>query len=135
MDRPLDDARTGPLHLRNPEIAKLMVDAIHHRNGESYQLHNYVVMANHVHLLATPHLPLPKLMHSLKRFTAFEANRILGLTGRPFWQDESYDRVVRDQKEFTRIASYIEMNPVRAGLVPNSEDFKWSSAHNRTTTP
>jgi REP element-mobilizing transposase RayT len=66
-------------------------------------------------------------MQSLKRFTAREGNRMLGLTGRPFWQEESYDRVVRDETEFLRIARYIEMNPVKAGLVTAPEEFLWSS--------
>ena len=85
-------------------------------------------MANHVHLLATPLVEVPKLTQSLKRFTAREGNRILGLTGQPFWQDESYDRVVRDEPEFRRIARYIEMNPVKAGIVSTPEQFLWSSA-------
>jgi hypothetical protein len=67
-------------------------------------------------------------MQSLKRFTARDGNRILGLTGQPFWQDESYDRLVRDEREFQRIAQYIEANPVNAGLVATPEEFPWSSA-------
>jgi putative transposase len=128
MDRLLDNPRTGPLYLRYPKIATLIVDAIRYRNGGPYRLHNYVVMANHVHLLITPLAPVPSLMQSLKRFTAREANRILGLTGQPFWQAESYDRRVRNAVEFTRIADYIEMNPVRAGLVATPDEFPWSSA-------
>jgi len=53
---------------------------------------------------------------------------MLGLTGRAFWQEESYDRWVRDDKEFHRIRAYIEENPVRAGLVAAPEDYPWSSA-------
>ena len=128
MDLLLDNARTGPSYLRQPEIARMVVDAIRYRNGGPYQLHNYVVMANHVHLLITPCEPVPRLMQSLKRFTAREGNRMLGLTGRSFWQDESYDRLVRNETEFERIASYIEMNPVRAGLVVSPGEFPWSSA-------
>ena len=128
MDRLLDNARCGPLYLGQPEIATIVVDAIRYRNGGPYRLHNYVVMANHVHLLISPRVPVSRLMQSLKRFTAREANRILGLTGRPFWQDESYDRLVRNKVEFERIAGYIEMNPVRAGLVATPEEFPWSSA-------
>lgn len=92
-----------------------------------YDLHAFVVMANHVHLLITPTVQPSALMHSLKRFTAREANRIIGITG-PFWQDESYDRLVRDGREFERIRRYIENNPVRAGLVSAPEDYLWSSA-------
>ncbi|HVO99837.1 MAG TPA: transposase [Bryobacteraceae bacterium] len=116
MDRLLDNARTGPLYLKQPGIAQMVADAIRYRDGKVYDLHNFVVMPNHVHMLITPREPLSKLMQSLKRYTAREANRTLGLTGHPFWQDESYDHLVRDAEEFARIARYIEMNPVRAGI-------------------
>jgi REP element-mobilizing transposase RayT len=128
MDRPLDNARTGPLYLRQPVVANIVVDAVRNRNGGPYQLHNFVVMPNHVHLLITPRVPVSRLMQSLKRFTAREGNRILGLTGRSFWQDESYNQLVRNELEFKRIARYIEMNPVRAGLAATPEEFQWSSA-------
>src|SRR5580698_6719188 len=57
MDRILDQAATGPRHLGNPEIAALVVAALWagERRFQRYQLHSYVVMPNHVHLLATPH--------------------------------------------------------------------------------
>jgi REP element-mobilizing transposase RayT len=130
MDRLLDNARKGRLFLRISEIANLVVDSIHYseQHLEQYQLHTYVVMANHVHLLVTPHVEISKLTQSVKRFTAREANRILGLTGQTFWQVETYDRLVRDRTEFQRIAAYIEMNPVNAGLVKTPEEFQWSSA-------
>jgi REP element-mobilizing transposase RayT len=128
MDRLLDNERNGRSYLRQSEIAKMVVDAIRFRNGGAYELHRYVVMPNHVHMLITPHESLSKLTQSIKRFTAREGNRMLALTGRPFWQDESYDRLVRDQSEFRRIAFYIEMNPVRAGLAATPEAFPWSSA-------
>lgn len=128
MDRLLDNAYTGPLYLRQMEIAKMVVEAIRYRDHGHYELHNYVVMANHVHLLITPRMEVCRVMQSLKRFTAREANRMLGLTGRPFWQDESYDRLVCDEVEFQRIANYIEMNPVNAGMAASPETFPWSSA-------
>jgi len=74
-------------------------------------------------------------MRSLKRFTVGEANRILGLIGQAFWQDESYDRLVRDEDEFHRIARYTEMNPVNAGLVATPEEFPWSSAGRAGSPP
>ena len=128
MDRLLDRARTGPLFLRQPEMASMVVDAIRWRDGRQYELHAFVVMANHVHLLVTPRLPVTELTHSLKRYTAREGNRALGASGKPFWQDESYDRLVRDRAEFERIARYIEMNPVRACIVSSPEQFPWSNA-------
>jgi REP element-mobilizing transposase RayT len=64
----------------------------------------------------------------VKNTSARKANLILGRTGMPFWQDESYDHWVRDAKEFDRIARYIEWNPVKAGLVEQVELWPWSSA-------
>ena len=130
MDSLLDRSSTGPLYLRRPEIALLAVDAIQHGQDSlnMYQLHAYAVMPNHVHLLITPHLELARITHSLKRFTARAANLVLCQTGQPFWQDESYDHLVRDANEFDRIEAYIENNPVRAGLVADPGEFAWSSA-------
>jgi REP element-mobilizing transposase RayT len=73
-------------------------------------------MPNRVHLLIDHSAgPVSRLTQSLKRFTATQGNQILGRTGQPFWQDESYDRLVRNDAEFRKIAHYAEMNPVNAG--------------------
>jgi putative transposase len=130
MDRILDNARTGPLFLREPNIADLVTQAI--LDGDSrfgrYQLHAFVVMANHVHMLVTPNVVATKWLGPLKGFTAHEANRILGRRGTPFWQDESYDHLVRSDVEFGRICGYIESNPVSASFVAAAEEYRWSSA-------
>ena len=85
-------------------------------------------MPNHVHLLVTSSVPAPRWLRVLKGITAHQANRILGRSGKPFWQDESYDHVVRSEIEFGRIQDYIESNPVKAGLAASSELWKWSRA-------
>ena len=130
MDRLLDEARSGAFHLHQPAIANMMVEAIYYNANilGHYLLHAFVVMPNHVHLLATPALALPKLTKSLKGITARRANAMLSLTGRPFWQEESYDHLVRHDREFESIRTYIERNPVRAGLVREANQFRWSSA-------
>jgi REP element-mobilizing transposase RayT len=130
MDRILDGAAIGPKHLANPEIAALVVSCLYdgERKFDRYQLHSFVVMPNHVHLLVIPKVPATKWIGPLKGFSAHEANRILGLTGRPFWQNESFDHLVRSPEEFDRIRGYIENNPVKAGLVADACDFEWSSA-------
>jgi len=74
-------------------------------------------MANHVHLLVLPRVSPSRFLQTLKGYTAREANRLLGRTGQPFWQAESYDHVVRDDRESDRIKGYIENNPAKAGLV------------------
>jgi REP element-mobilizing transposase RayT len=85
-------------------------------------------MPNHVHLLATPTLPLPKVTKSLKGITSKRANTMLAMTGSSFWQEESYDHLVRNEREFEKIRRYIEENPVRAGLVREAHEYRWSSA-------
>jgi REP element-mobilizing transposase RayT len=78
-------------------------------------------MPNHAHLVCTPLsdetgiIPISKIMHSLKGYTARKANLLLGGTG-AFWQHESYDHVVRDEAELGRIVKYVVENPIRAGL-------------------
>src|SRR5579871_1031672 len=120
----------GAVYLRQPAIANMIVEAIHDNAKVlgHYLLHAFVVMPNHVHLLATPAVPLPKLTKSLKGITAKRANAMLDLTGKPFWQEESYDHLVRDTREFEKIRNYIEENPVRARLVREASDYRWSSA-------
>ncbi len=98
---------------------------------QRYHLHSYVVMANHVHVLVTPAVPAIKWLGPLKGYTAYQANRILALAGKPFWQEESYDHLVRNGQEFRRIQNYIEKNPVKAGIVAYAEEFPWSRARRR----
>lgn len=130
LDRLLDEARTGPVYLRQPAIADMVVEIIRHNADvlKRYDLHAFAVMPNHVHMLISPLVPLPVLTKALKGFTAKLANQMLHLTGTPFWQKESYDHLVRDHKEFERIRGYIEENPVRAGLVHEAGEYHWSSA-------
>ncbi len=129
LERQLDAPRNGPMYLRQPEIAQIVVGSVHKGAGLGhYELGAYVVMANHVHLLIRPLIAPDRLLKSLKGATAREANRLSGRTGAPFWQKESYDHCVRNQIEFEKIRRYIETNPVKAGLVRNPEDYPWSSA-------
>jgi len=130
LDRLLDESRTGPFYLRRPMIADMVVEVIHHCANVlgRYTLHAFVVMPNHVHILVSPNVPLPRLTKALKGFTAKRANQILARTGNPFWQEESYDHLVRDSVEWERIKFYIEQNPVRAGLVKEASQYRWSSA-------
>jgi REP element-mobilizing transposase RayT len=137
MDRLLDQAAAGPRFLQQPEIAQIVADAL--CSGEyqfkRYELHSFVIMPNHVHILITPHVVATRWLGPLKGVTAYHANRSLGRTGQPFWQEESYDHLVRSPVEMARIRSYIEQNPVSAGLVTAAEQFPWSSAYTTSAAP
>ena len=129
-DRLLDRSSSGPLWLREPAIATLVAQTLQIGDHERhfYELHAWVVMPNHVHLLILPQTALPVITRWLKGSTARQANQLLARTGRPFWQDESYHHWVRDEQPFNRITSYIEENPVSARLVRSAGLWPWSSA-------
>lgn len=132
VDRYLDGATTGPVHLRNEAIATLVIESlIRGEDLKQYELGPFVIMANHVHALLLPCISPSPLLKSLKGTTAREANRLLDRTGEQFWQRESYDHWVRNEREWSKIAGYIERNPVKAGLVERAEYYPWSSANLR----
>jgi putative DNA methylase len=87
-------------------------------------------MPNHVHVLITPlnGNSLSPIVHSWKSFTAKEANKRLGRSG-TFWQEEYFDRAIRDESHFRGAVEYIEYSPVRAGLIERPENWELSSAH------
>lgn len=129
-DRVLDRAWGGSVHLRQPAVARMVIEDLESAaNILGYcRLHAFVVMPNHVHLLATPIVPLPELTESLRTLTAARARAMLDLTEGPFWHEESYIRMVRYGREFEEIRNYIEENPVRAGLAREPGEYLWSSA-------
>ncbi|MFH1185685.1 MAG: hypothetical protein V1755_11720 [Chloroflexota bacterium] len=125
-------AAAGPRWLLTPEVAEIVVEALHHRDGREHRLYAFCVMPNHVHAvfggLRTQNEnagALSQVLQSLKRHTARHANLVLGRDG-PFWQDESYDHVIRDSDEPQRTVSYVLENPVKAGLVSKWQQWRWS---------
>jgi putative transposase len=142
----LHQNETGPSWLKDDSIAKLVADALHHRDGKVYRLDAYCIMSNHVHTVFAPFLtaaelrevmppeglrflsenpPLDRIMKSLKGYSAWEANTVLGRRGK-FWHSESYDHLVRDRTEFDRIVKYVINNPVKAGLIKEWQEWSWS---------
>jgi REP-associated tyrosine transposase len=150
-DRFLDNHRD--VHwLDDPRVAALVRSSLHYLHERKYHLFAYCVMPNHVHAIFQPNpdearrpdeapvgetedarSPLAGIMHSLKSYTAHEANKLLGRSGQ-FWQHESYDHWVRDEEELERIVRYVNANPVAAGLAARPEDWFWGSAHERYVT-
>ncbi len=99
--------------------------------AKRYRLAAWVVMPNHVHVLfETWQTPLPKLLHSWKRHAALQINRLLGNTG-PLWQEEYWDRRMRNEAHFNQAVHYIEWNLVKAGLATRPETWPFSSANAR----
>lgn len=124
------DKGAGECHLRRPEIATMVGDALKFFHEKQYVLDEWVVMPNHVHLILWPMLneTLSAILQSRKRHTARQANLILGRTGEQFWQPEPYDHWIRNDAEKARIRRYIRNNPVTAGLCRVPEEWRRSSA-------
>lgn len=128
-DHLLETNPNGPFWLKETEVADIVAEAIQFRAGKQYELHGYTIMPNHVHMLVTllPGVPvLHKVMQHLKRVSGKRCNEILHRTGLAFWEEESYDRIVRDEKEFFNILNYILRNPVKAKLAKSWKDWPYT---------
>ncbi len=132
LDAVLDRGAFGPVWLKNAQIASCVVESLQFGEVElhEYKMHAYVVMPNLVHVLLEPQTELRRITQGIKGTTSRRANAILRRVGQPFWQDESFDRWIRNEDEFLRVRRYIVRNPVTAGLVKMAEDWPWSSLRN-----
>ncbi|HMQ46968.1 MAG TPA: transposase [Saprospiraceae bacterium] len=129
----LDGNLNEPHFLKNPAVAALNAQALHFYEEKLYKLWAYCIMSNHVHVLLTllPEAPpLWKVMQDIKKYTGTQGNKILGRKGEKFWEDESYDHLVRAKEgAFERILFYILNNPVKAGMVKEWTAYEWSFCH------
>ncbi|MBM4284652.1 MAG: transposase [Deltaproteobacteria bacterium] len=118
---------TWRLHPEQTELAPVerdvIVSALHHFAGKRYEFLALVVMPNHVHVLVKPHdgFALQGIVHSWKSFTAYRLQREFGRI-RSVWQDEYFDRIVRDEAEFLEKANYIFTNPAK---VFGDQEYPW----------
>lgn len=92
------------------------------------QIHAYVLMTNHVHLLATPGdaAALPKVMQALGRVYVRHFNRTYARSG-TLWEARYRSTVIDTDTYLLACMRYIELNPVRAQLVDAPSDYPWSS--------
>ncbi|MEP0862797.1 MAG: Eco57I restriction-modification methylase domain-containing protein, partial [Ignavibacterium sp.] len=107
----------GACILKDEKIAKIVADALLHFNGERYDLDDWVIMPNHVHLLIKPkqNYSLSDIMHSIKSFSAHKINDLQKSKGK-VWMHESYDHIVRNEDAFYAIKNYIKKNPEKAKI-------------------
>jgi putative transposase len=121
------DQGLGSCVLRDKAAAHCMADAMQHFAGDRYVLGAYVVMPNHVHAIVQPLHPaihsLDSILGSWKQYASREINIQRQAPG-PLWQEEGFDRVIRDAEHLYRVLQYIGRNPRNAGLSPN-ECLRW----------
>jgi type I restriction enzyme R subunit len=111
------DKGHGECVLKQAHLAKIVADSLCHFDGQRYQLGDFVVMPNHVHLLVCllGGTDIEGQCYSWKKFTATKINAALNRKGR-FWQEESFDHLVRSPEQFEYLRWYIAENPRKAGL-------------------
>jgi REP element-mobilizing transposase RayT len=115
--------------LTDPKVACMLRNAIEVRsNGQKWTPLHWVIMPSHLHILYIGgNASMKNLMRDFKRWTATQANKMLGRSGERFWQDEWFDHWSRSAGETERIGHYIRQNPVKAGLVEKAEDWPYAS--------
>jgi len=123
------DSGHGECLLANADLAGVVEKTLLFFDAERYALLAWCIMPNHVHVLIEPFIgwPLDKVIGSWKTYSARSINRVLNRSGQ-VWQREYFDRYIRDDAHLTATIDYIECNPVKAGLVKNACDWRFSSA-------
>jgi REP element-mobilizing transposase RayT len=126
MERWLDRAEFVPL-LQEPTVARMVTEAIRFRHGRTWNVLEYVVMPNHVHMfIEVLRGSLKSTLEQFKRWTGHRA-KLLELAGHRFWQDEWFDHWSRSAEQDERIIEYIRQNPVKAGFVCDYRDWPYGS--------
>jgi putative transposase len=111
---------------RREAAAKLLIEVLsHYREQGKFLLHEFVVMPDHIHLLLTPaaEISLERAAQFIKGGFSFRLK-----FRRPVWQPSFSNHRIRDFEDYDRHREYIWLNPVRAGLAVNPEDYPYCSA-------
>ena len=116
---------------RNRQRAELMMEMLErYREQKKYELHEFVIMPDHLHLLLTPiaGISLERAVQLIKGGFSYRLGKAKrGLV----WQESFTNHRVRDEQDYARHAEYIRMNPVRARLAERPELYPYSSASMR----
>ena len=137
-DQLLDKIKGGPMYLADQSIKDILKVQLHRFDNDLYQLLCYCIMSNHVHLLIDTSIqledkqddyqlemqykPLDSIMKSIKGPSAWYANIYLDRKGQ-FWERESFDLYIRNEKMLNNVINYILENPVKAKMVEKWDDY------------
>jgi putative DNA methylase len=123
------DAGHGECVLRDPRCAQIVEDALLHFDCDRYMLLAWVVMPNHVHVVAemADDVRLGSVVASWKKFSAQYINGTLGRSGR-LWFKDYFDRWIRNEEHLRNAIAYTHANPVKAWLCQTEGEWRWSSA-------
>ena len=131
FENELDKNLNDPHWLKKDAVAEVVMNSLFFNDNKIYTLFAACIMSNHVHILISllPNAPsLNVILQNHKKFTAVQSNKLLDRSG-PFWSEESYDTIMSDNAHFYKTVYYIIQNPVKAGLISNWYDWKWTYLH------
>jgi putative transposase len=123
----------GEMVFLNRENRELFIDVLKRAKKKyHFSVKNFCIMGNHIHFLIKPGhgVSLSKIMQWLLGVFAQLWNKRHGLTGH-LWGDRFFSRIISGIFDFLRVFSYIDQNPVAAGLAEQSEQWEYGGAWHR----
>lgn len=104
------DAGYGSCCLNNPDARAIVINTLNFYDSVHYDLYDYVVMPNHVHIILRPYTDIYFIVQAIRRFSTRQINKLFGRTG-PLWQNEWFDHLIRSVEEYREKSYYIRHNP------------------------
>ncbi len=103
----------GACYFRIPLFRKILSESLNLMNGVEYDLLAYVIMPNHIHLIATEfeEKSLEKNLANIKKYTSRKINSITGKRG-SIWMRDNFDRIIRNEDHYRNCVQYIKNNPI-----------------------
>jgi alanyl-tRNA synthetase/REP element-mobilizing transposase RayT len=121
----------------SPAERDITLQTILHDAGGKYELYAACVMPDHVHVLLEPRIQtddpdgkpvfyaLSDILQTLKSVSSHRINKLAGVKGQRVWENESFDRVIRSERDLKEKFHYICRNPWDAGVAQADEDYAW----------
>ncbi len=128
---------TQERRILSPAERDLVMQTILHDRDKKYELYVACVMPDHVHLLIEPQIKenddernsvfhgLAEILQTLKSVSSHRINKAAGARGNRVWENESFDRIIRSERDLEEKFQYICRNPWDAGVVSQGEDYPW----------
>ena len=112
----------------NADYETLLAMLDEHSRQSAVAVHSYVLMSNHFHLLATPETAqaIPQMMQAVGRRYVRYFNQRQARTG-TLWEGRYRSTLIQTDRYLLACMAYIDLNPVRGGLVAEPGDYRWSS--------
>ncbi len=116
------------IFMDNADFQRILALLQKYAQEQDVQVHAYVLMSNHLHLLLSPQLDnsVPKMMQAVGRSYVLYFNKRHSRSG-TLWEGRYRSALIQTERYFLACMAYIDLNPVRAGMVGQAADYPWSS--------